>query len=358
MPTQSKPFIIALTDNKDGHKNQLLAVLQVLKQKYSFNQQILLSSSTRFGFLSICLSLVGINLLVNKSIRLWAKDFFYTDSKVKNIIILAVGKQTLAGCIYLKLLCLKFKINVKVIYLMPPTKIFKKYVDLSFFHNYKKKQTTDNQIGIIAPPNLVSLNLGQMDENSKASNKFIISVLIGGDAKNIVFNNKSVDNLLQYLNLAQKQLLEKGFKVEVLISTSRRTNPFVEQYLAEQINLSKLANYTLYGFNANSKLAKDNYIPMLKQANAVIVSGESVSMLSEACALPSSVGVYVFFNNSFFAKRYVGYHNALFSNNYAYGEDEFFKHIEAGLPLKRSVLNTTDFVANEVNNFISTSFSA
>ncbi len=108
--------------------------------------------------------------------------------------------------------------------------------------------------------------------------KMLISVIIGGNSKKFTFNESSVEKL-------KAQLSERfGEDVRYLVTTSRRTG-YTENELLKA-HFEKLDSYFYDGEGENP------YFGMLALADSIVVTAESVSMLSESCA--TSAPVYAF----------------------------------------------------------------
>ncbi len=108
--------------------------------------------------------------------------------------------------------------------------------------------------------------------------KKVVSVIIGGSSKTFTFNENSVEKL-------KTQLQERfGEEMRYLVTTSRRTGE--TEHMLLKTHFEKLDSYFYDGEGDNP------YFGILALADSIVVTAESVSMLSESCA--TSAPVYAF----------------------------------------------------------------
>lgn len=328
--------IISIDDNKNGHKSQIYGVLNYLQANHINNNN---HSITYYSVKKSILDYLTYGLFkffLSKS----SKSNLYNliDNNEIELKIVAIGSKTLFTSLILKEYGLSLGKNVKLIYLMPPTKnkALIQLIDLIFYHSYKKLRATGNQSKyvplLIAPHNMIEdeikrkvlhspINdplfklLDNGNTKNKEDNLEIFGILIGGDAKNIVFNKKSADTLI-----AQMLGLNNTKPCYFLITTSRRTKPSVAKYMLDQLSLYNLRyifyNYDSYLKNNQNTEYVNPYFYILHYANNFIITGESVSMISEVICLNKPKKVYIFFNHNFYAKRYAKFHNQLINQGY------------------------------------------
>ncbi|MBF0593672.1 MAG: mitochondrial fission ELM1 family protein [Candidatus Omnitrophica bacterium] len=101
-----------------------------------------------------------------------------------------------------------------------------------------------------------------------------IGFLIGGDTKGVVLSEQQIRVVIHQLKEAAGK-----FSADILVTTSRRTSPEVEALVAREFND--------YSRSALVILASKNNVPeavggILGLSDVVVVSGESISMLSES----------------------------------------------------------------------------
>ncbi|MDR0484819.1 MAG: mitochondrial fission ELM1 family protein [Alphaproteobacteria bacterium] len=320
--------IIAIHDGNSGHISQLNGVLsgfnndstEIITAKKSFLNYLPETLLERFLF------------TLNKDLK------SYTEPQ----LIIAVGRKSLPYAVSLK----KTYPKAKLVFLMPVGKLSQKYGDLIFYHSYKEKKYNDPKyIPIISAPHNLSqekldISLKDWQETFIKFNKPIITVVIGGSAKKIQLNKEAIDDLLEYLYKIQ---LSTGGSL--FITTSRRTGEDNENYLKTKLQ-SLIAEDKCYFWGYHNNSGKNPYLAMLAVSNYVIISGESISMISESCSLSQNVGVYIFFSKNFYANRYIKFHENLYLHNYAKPLAEFT------LETKRETLNITNFVINKIKEIL------
>ncbi|MEE9412802.1 MAG: mitochondrial fission ELM1 family protein [Methylococcales bacterium] len=110
-----------------------------------------------------------------------------------------------------------------------------------------------------------------------------LAVLVGGNSGAYAFNKSAALNLA-----AEIDTLANSLQATVLISTSARTTQVSSNILEQSIQSPK------YFFRWNPQQSDNPYLAFLAVADALIVTGESVSMLTEACVTGKPVYIYDF----------------------------------------------------------------
>ncbi|MFL1781271.1 Mitochondrial fission ELM1 family protein [Candidatus Hepatincolaceae symbiont of Richtersius coronifer] len=391
--------ILAIHDDKSGHKSQIEGVINALKltiPDIGIQYIIVNKSNTNLfsKFFPTC------TCLLTRLLKATIKQSF--DQKTPRLI-LAVGRSTLPTAIYAKKYYHKQNSrenfnpnNPTLVYLMPPGKSGKGYIDYVFFHAYKNQRKTKKyikawlnkiypkvfkvvttkqpvEIPIVAAPHNLPFNLSStLPTNNDLPNlaKPIIAVLVGGNAKNIKFNRKAAQTLINRL-----KLIKSENPCSIIMLTSRRTPVVEEKFLKSALHrlfssnqaaldmpnplLNSLGssftnshyifafNYYFWGYHEHNQREFNPYLAALQKADKVIVTGESISMISEACALPKEIPIYIYFEPNFYSKRYSAFHQLLYKNSYAYPLSEIYKN-----PSQRVSLNTTNFVVNKIKEII------
>ena len=114
-------------------------------------------------------------------------------------------------------------------------------------------------------------------------NRSIISVFIGGDTDGYQLRADLILKLSQHLKIICEKL-----NIRILITTSRRTSPEAEEVLIEQFGSDPVCKLLIIANRANIEGAVDG---MLGLADTVIVTQDSVSMVSEAVSSGKKVVV-------------------------------------------------------------------
>lgn len=141
-----------------------------------------------------------------------------------------------------------------------------------------------NQIILDVAPNTITKEklLEKSDEFLKLNNLNIdqkyYTLLIGGDGAGYKYNNKFYEDLINFV-----KKISKENKIKWLITTSRRTPLEIENKLKD-----KLKDYYSY-FVAYNKKEEKVLLPFFGLSQAIFVTEESSSMISEAVSTLKSV---------------------------------------------------------------------
>ena len=132
----------------------------------------------------------------------------------------------------------------------------------------------------------------------------LTAVIIGGAIKDRPFTLENAKNLVQ-------KVIEFKKKIggSILVTTSRRTGEAAQKLIMDA--LKGLPSHTyLWGDKRESP-----YLGYLACADNIIVTGDSVSMTSEACG--TNKPVFVFEGQSWLTKKHYRFIHALYENRYA-----------------------------------------
>ena len=113
--------------------------------------------------------------------------------------------------------------------------------------------------------------------------KPFLAVLVGGSSGVYEFDESAAFKLAN-----QVDRLAKRMQATVLVSTSARTPQAPARKLKQCLRSSN------YFFNWNTQQNENPYLAFLSAADAFVVTGESVSMLTEACTTGKPVYIYDF----------------------------------------------------------------
>jgi hypothetical protein len=157
----------------------------------------------------------------------------------------------------------------------------------------------------------------------------IIFLIIGGDHGRFKLSEKEVENII--IKIISK-LKKKG---TLLITTSRRTS----LKAINKINdIAKEYSIIKEVFHPVISNAKNSYLKNLSIAKEIVVTGDSMSMLSEACETKKPVRIY--YNERFCSRKHIKFCNSLIKDNYAFPFETLGKKCD-----KLKVLNTSKKVA-------------
>ena len=154
--------------------------------------------------------------------------------------------------------------------------------------------------------------------------------MIGGSTRRKTFTSAMAQDLCHRGNTVAADL-----NGALLVSTSRRTGDIVDT-ISEELNASAM----LHRWDSDDE---NPYVGYLALADAIIVTGESVSMCSEACA--TGKPVYIFAPHDLITPKHGRLHQTLYDGGYA-------KPFDGAIDLawKPNTLNVADDIASEIRS--------
>ncbi len=207
----------------------------------------------------------------------------FVDSKVclklnsiKADIVISCGSKT-AGLNYL----LARENQAKSIVIMKPSFLSLKKFDLVVIPTHDNPPQKKNVVVTQGALNLIDDDY--LESNRKqlksflprvSENKLTIGLLLGGDTKDFIMQEEMISNLLEQLKIAVQELQGR-----LLVTTSRRTSQKIENLIEISLKDFKFCDLLV--------IANKNNLPfsvggILACSNIVVISGESISMVSEA----------------------------------------------------------------------------
>lgn len=143
-------------------------------------------------------------------------------------------------------------------------------------------------------------------------NKPLISLIVGGDTKNYKFNPREFGEMISNLSNITNRL-----NGTLLITTSRRTSNECLMQLRQKID----CDYYLYDWkweNDPKNLLRNNlgnpYYAFLGLSDFLIVTGDSMSMISEACS--TGKPTYVYMPKDSLGKKHLRFCQDMLKDNY------------------------------------------
>ena len=280
-----------LTDDRAGNINQILGVAEALGYPYErkdirYDKMIKLPNFLRGA------SLVGLDEASKKQITPEWPD-----------IVIGAGRRVFPVALYIK----KKSPKTKIIQLMNPGRFGLNKADLVVIPAHDSfKGRRNNVMRIQGAPHRVT-----PEKLSAEKEKWMpffekyptprVSVLVGGATKKGDFTEEMAVELVHGL-----MTLGAG---SFLITTSRRTPKPVIDVLKQ--NLPRETTY-LYQFGDEGE---NPYFGLLSCADKIVVTGDSMSMCSEACA--SGVPVLIFAPKGVFSAKQERLHASLYKGGYA-----------------------------------------
>ncbi len=312
---EKSKFVWALLDNRTGNRNQILGILSQLKLKY----KIIEIEYNFLAFLPNFFFQIFNNTIHVKSFNKYIKEP-YPD------IIISCGRRTATISLALKKL---FNFRPFCIHLMNPRFTFlKKNFNLIFTPSHDKvKQSKYIKKFLGSPSNIKLLT----NIKHKYANP-VIFLIVGGDHGNYKLSIKEVEKLIY--RIIQK-LNKKG---TLLITTSRRSSTAVIEKIN---NIAKKDSVIKEIYHPNIYIKSNPYIKYLSIANEIIVTGDSMSMISDACETSKPVRIY--YNNSFCSKKHIKFCETLIKENYAFSFDTLGEKCKI-----LETLNTSKKIALEI----------
>lgn len=318
---KKKQMIWALVDDRTGNKNQILGILKELNLAYKIKK-------VKYNFFAhlpnFIIQLLGGNIHTNK----FKMNYFPPFPS----IIISCGRRTFPLASKLK----KYiKPTPKLIHLMYPRYSLNiKSADIIFTPNHDTIKNKDNLIKTFGTANQINHTL-KKNIQSKIS-KPVVSILIGGNHGRYKMKTDIIKEIIDTVSLKMKK------KGSILISTSRRTSNEIISYLDHIIEENILVK-SIYHPRTSRK--KNSLSQILSLADEIIVTGDSMSMLSESCELKKPVRV--FFNKNFCAPKHIQFCKNLINEGYAFPFETLLKKCH-----KIKVLKTTKLISNKIKKLL------
>jgi hypothetical protein len=152
-------------------------------------------------------------------------------------------------------------------------------------------------------PSLLASEENRWKERLASLSPPYLLLVVGGDTKSHPFGVEHARQLVTHsLRLAE------AMGATILVTTSRRTRPEVEAVIVQAMPQSS----SVYCWRQG---AENPYIAFLARADAIVVTGDSMSMCSEACA--TGCPVYLFAPPGLVNAKYARLHQLLYDRGYA-----------------------------------------
>jgi len=315
----------ALLDDRAGNNNQVLAVAEALdipfeEKKIHYNKFVKLPNFLRQA------TTLGIDKGSLNQFELPLEDL--PD------LIIGAGRRMYPLMRYLKK---KKKGNMRLVQIMNPGKSGFKEADLVVLPRHDNyKGYSKNVFFTLGAPNRVTKERLQAEQEKwrsvfEAYPQPRVSVIVGGATKKSPFTIQMAEQLaLDVL------ALEPG---SLLITTSRRTPTEVVQKL-KAIFPKENTYFYQYGDEGENP-----YFGLLSWGSRIVVTGDSMSMCSEACS--AGVPVYIFAPNGSMGKKHQLFHKQLYESGYATA-------LGSGQIAFGGILNAANEVAERVKTLIET----
>lgn len=299
--------ILVLADDRASNRSQAIG----LAQELGFSYQII---DISYSFLAKLP-----NFILKSSLFRLKKQGRAQINSLKTIpkIIISAGRKTAPIALNLKK---KSQQKSKVIQIMNPDLPYKNFDFIILPEHDQVKTPAPNII-----TSLGALTKINQDEITKQCQKFPefatkttkIALLLGGDSKNGKFLPKSAQNLVK---MALK--IAENMGAELLILTSRRTGAKITEITQKQLKNAKIPTK----FYDYQKLQQNPYLAIAFFADFFIITGDSVSMISEICSMAKPVYIYDDANLS--GKKHKIFHKSLHFQNFVRKLDSNVKKLQ------------------------------
>jgi mitochondrial fission protein ELM1 len=280
------------------------------------------------------------NCLLNSSplgLTASSRSQFKNLNHLPNIIISA-GRRSAVIALYLKKLS---QGRTKLIQIMNPNLSFRKFdfVILPKHDGIPESQghnliTTIGALSKISDE-IISSECKKFSADFTNITKPKIALLLGGASSKTKFSADSAANLARISSKIAKKM-----GATLLILNSRRTGDELTHALKSNLD----CDFKLFDWQEVKD--KNPYLAILGFADFFIITGDSVSMISECCS--TGKPVYVFDEAEISAKKHRQFHRDLFAENYARKLSENLLELENFSPKK---LQETKRVANIITKF-------
>jgi mitochondrial fission protein ELM1 len=221
--------------------------------------------------------------------------------------IISAGRKSAPIAIFLKK---NHNFLPKIIQIMRPEINFNKF-DFVIVpeHDEPKSPYPQNLILSVGALTKIEKNFEQKNHQEflnqlKNFPKPIITLLIGGSSKKTKFSLKSAEELIN-----QALLIQKKMNGTLIIANSRRTDFEINNFI------KKITEKNCIFFDYNEVKNNNPFNLILNFSDFFIISGDSVSMISECCSTGKSV--FIFDDGIISSKKHQKFHKILVEKNYA-----------------------------------------
>jgi len=298
-------IIWTLVDDRVGSNNQSIALSERLSRYYiikkiTYNFLVKLPNFIRRG------TLVGIN----------RKESDNVEADFPDVVVCA-GRRLSSVALYIKK---KSGGRTFIINIMNPDLPFDDF-DLVLLpkHDNISKRLASSENLFETNGALSRTDIRRIDEEAerwrsffKDYNKPLVALIIGGDTKHHRFNPKDFGAMISDLSNVVNKL-----SGTLLITTSRRTSPECIIRMRQKLN----CDYYLYDWkweqdsrNLMKNPLGNPYFAFLGLADFLIVTGDSISMISEACS--TGKPTYVYMPSNSLEKKHLRFCNQMIEQGY------------------------------------------
>lgn len=289
--------IVILNDKRTGHLRQSEAVLRSIRDIWEkkgykredirvriidvefknilFKQFLSICSNLSNARCQGCMQCLRINLQTSSYKTLMES---YAD------IVISCGSSTAAVNLFLSK-----ENNAKSIVIMKPSFIALNRFNLAIIPKHDKPPIAENVIITNGALNLVDskhlkLYADKLKDKIGPLKERRIGLLLGGDTKDFKMDHKVIESMAENLIKAANE-----YDAEILVTTSRRSPGYIDELLKKKFSDEKRCRLLNIANDENSKGIVEGILGL---SDIVLVSEESISMISEAASSKSHVIVF------------------------------------------------------------------
>lgn len=281
-----------LADDRPGNFNQAIGIAEALGKPYTikkvrYNRYAKLPNILRQG------KWLGIDTVQSDALTPpWPA------------LVLSAGRKTAPVACHIKR---SSGGATRIVQIMGPGYPFAPYDMVVLPQHDNGKPSSQCFITIGAPnkitPSLLAAAKKEWQEKFVNLPEYKIALLIGGSTRHAPF---TPSHALQFAREANALLADK--QGAFLISTSRRTDEAVKETLIGALEHP----FYFYDYTVEEK---NPYFGYLALAECIVVTGDSISMCSEACS--TGKPVYIFAPPEMVPSKYKAFHQSLYKGGYA-----------------------------------------
>lgn len=263
------PNIWVLTDDRAGNVGQCLGVAEALGLPF-VQKDIAYNRLAKLPNILLGARLCAVQASTRETLKAPWPD-----------LVISAGRRTAPVARYIKK---QSKGQTKLVQIMHPGSAGASDFDLIFVPDHDAKTLAANEVAMIGAPHRVTATK-LAEARAVWSSHFadlprpLIALIVGGATKDKEFSDPMAKALGQQVNQ-----LATSLGGSVLLTTSRRTGQAAEALVKEITVPSFMYRWGQAGENP--------YFGFLACADYIVVSGDSVSMCSEACAAGKPVAIF------------------------------------------------------------------
>ncbi len=319
-----KKTMWVLLDDRMGSVGQAKGIIQAIGDKIEVvEKQLVYNKWARLPNFLKRASFIGVNIAKSSNLNEDFPNLILSTSRRTATVALKLKKQS--------------KGKSKIIQLMHPGNFGIKKMDLIIVPEHDAKKCHGSNFFMITgcPHRITDKTVKEAAEKWHDEFKDLpkpwLSVIVGGSIKGHPFGLENARNL----GIAARNIVNV-LGGSILITTSRRTGAEAEKEIMKQ-----LQGVPMHTFLWGEK--KDNpYMGYLSCADKILITGDSVSMCSEACGTGKSA--LIFCGKGWLTKKHMRFAQSLVDGNYATMVDD-----PNALSFKpKHILNTSEKIAKKI----------